>query len=219
MVTATLTSSVGIVEGKAINVFIGNGVWHGDGALDPQSVAIVRWRVGEEDIWLRVSQSSSNWIEYLPTSTLQAPSPSLGVSFSFGVPAASSWAVNQLLFPVGYANMRANSRLPDPLSLVDAEDTLLVIDLRQSIDLPFPDLSSEVITDYLAFTDCLGVTTEPDPTDIAIGPQTPVTFAGDRGRSRIRFVVPNQYVAAPGCQRSRKTFGELKPSGKKWIQS
>ena len=148
-------------------------------ALEPQSVAIVRWRMGEEDIWLRVSQSTGNWIEHIPSSTFQAPSTDLGVSFTLGVPATGSWALNQGLLPLGIANMRANSRQTFPLSLADAEDTLLVIDLRQSSDLPFPDLSSNVLTDYVAFTDCLGVTSEPDPLDITIGPQTPVVFSGD----------------------------------------
>ncbi len=147
--------------------------------LNPESVSIIRWIAGESDIWVRVSQPTETWIEHIPSATFLAPAPGLGVSFTLGISASQSWFISRPLYLQETANMQANSRLPVPEMIEDAEKTLLLIDLSISTDLPYPDPSSFIHFDIISFTDCLGVTTEIDATNIVVGLQTPIVFSGD----------------------------------------
>jgi len=76
---------------------------------DKDSVAIVRWRRNESEIWLRVQTSSEDWLENFNGDGI-LPSQNRKVSWNFGVTARASHDQNFPLWLNDDANRPGNSR-------------------------------------------------------------------------------------------------------------
>ncbi|CAM2008134.1 hypothetical protein [Acanthopleuribacter pedis] len=179
-------------------------------AVNPDALAIVRWKAGEPEIWLRVTQSSSTWIEDNAPQTSNAPNPDRRVSWSIGISASRSSLDNQELFLGGTANAGSpparRASLPfamredlyatsvingwdpttsDPASLEidEAVSTLLCVDLSSSNleALPAPQEDSALNFDPISFDDqTRNVETGASFTNITLGQLTSVAFSDDR---------------------------------------
>ncbi len=97
----------------------------------PDTLAIVRWVAGEDQIWLSISQTSSNWIQLDETLTF-APSEALAVYFWLGSSAPATWAHLAPLYVAGAANLPAATTNPGQPDQAHAVSTLLCGDLFTS---------------------------------------------------------------------------------------
>ena len=143
----------------------------------PNAVSIVRWMAGENALWLRVTESSSDWIHY-PNSFSVPPSEDLRVNMTLGVTAAESWGVNQPPFLVGLASLPANSTRPFVPTMGDAASTSLYVDVSQSTLEPGGGVNSSLLIDPIAYVGSTGVETEADPGNISVGTIAPIDFVG-----------------------------------------
>ncbi|MCB9396674.1 MAG: hypothetical protein H6510_02545 [Acidobacteria bacterium] len=145
---------------------------------DPQAVSIVRWREGENQIYLKVTQQSNKWL--FNGTQNQAPDYNNRVAFQFGVDARFSYQINAPLLAVQRANRLANSRdsSTNPTEL-NFMSTLFCIHLDSSQVQPFPSPESKV-QHYVVSYDyqTTGVETEPLLSSIVWGDQTSANFSG-----------------------------------------
>lgn len=117
---------------------------------DPDTVSIVRWKEGEDQVWLRIQTSSSGWI--MVDSTPQAPTTDFAVSWTFGITAAMSARENQAAFAIGDANRAANARNASAVPVeLDHVSTLVCVDASQSTLSPFPAIDSMAMYEIIPF--------------------------------------------------------------------
>jgi len=97
----------------------------------PEAVNIVRWVSGESSLWIRVQQSSDEWLA-IATGGLTGPSQELEVSWEIGISARRS-DLNHDTATV-FSNLPFNTRNPDASEAEkeDATSTLLCVNLSQS---------------------------------------------------------------------------------------
>ena len=97
----------------------------------PETLSIVRWVEGEDEIWFRLASSSSSWIED-PGGNAIAPADHLVVSWTVGISARQSWFF-QANAPEGSTNLPANTYDPDQPEKESAASTLIYTNLSESL--------------------------------------------------------------------------------------
>lgn len=135
----------------------------------PDALAIVRWIAGEDQIWLRITQASSTWIQ-LEQATTFAPTEALAVYFWLGTSAPATWAHLAPLYVAGSANLPAATSDPDQPDQAHAVSTLLCGDLFTSSLVENGAVERQATfftTTFLQASD--GVTTAPTPGQISLG--------------------------------------------------
>lgn len=154
--------------------------------LPPDAISLVRFIKGESEIWLKVTQPTSEWFEV--DGTASSPTPSMRAALTIGVTARNSWNRNQGDYFLGAANLPANTRYPsmitDPAHMATtegwAQSSTISIDTVNSQLEPWPSIHAEADIDYRAFaSDTIGVTTVESDSQIVIGTSLPVTIRGD----------------------------------------
>lgn len=103
-----------------------------------RAISVVRWKEGENQIWLRIQSASDSWVG-LGAGT-QAPDDDNRLSWGLGFSARTYWEQNNLLFANQDANLPATTRFDgdDPaltagdVGQEDAVSTLLCVDLTDS---------------------------------------------------------------------------------------
>jgi hypothetical protein len=162
---------------------------------DPQTVSIVRWVEGENQIWLRVQTSSQDWIT--DTGVAVPPRGNLTFSWVFGISARRTFESNENLpFGTGNAdvlNLPYNTRNLGNAGLEeDAVSTLICTDLSSS-SLTTSGVESLLNYDPIAFDEDADVTDSNDEGNPSYGffrpsNDTGITFTNDfsiaRGRAR-----------------------------------
>lgn len=139
------------------------------------AVSIVRWKQGEPELWLKITSSSSTWIR--SGQDLVAPSPERPIRFSIGIDAATSQAMNEMLFQMGRANLAAS------LQNNAVVDTEMRFDLSKSNlePLPAPMEESGLFFDPISFDNQTeNVESAASFTQINLGQIYPVPFSDDR---------------------------------------
>lgn len=89
----------------------------------PDTLSIVRWKKGEDQIWLKIQRSPSGWVQF----GYQGK-----VDWALGISARRSWGFSNESFSAGLANLPAATRFPMDLDQNSAVSTLSCLDLRQS---------------------------------------------------------------------------------------
>lgn len=135
----------------------------------PTAMAIVRHIAGESAFWIRVNESSSCWIN--ASGNKVGPSPERPVIVRFGNGQLVSHHLMFPLYQLGWANLPSNTRDPDASgNPQSAEDTFVRVDISES-----PLIKGGVIVaEFTGFANATGVTTEPNPDNIATGPDLPI---------------------------------------------
>ncbi len=142
---------------------------------NPETVSIVRWVAGEEDIWLRINQSSSEWISKNGVS--MPPTENDLVVFRFGYSARQIYEEldgkdpNQINLPFNTRNPNTNG------NLADATSTLSCLNLSQS------SLGSDGIESLLE----LDLLTYDETAQISPGVYGPGNLIG--------FLIPSERIA------------------------
>lgn len=164
-----------------------------------ETVSIIRWRAGEDQIWLRVQSSSSGWVNNTQAGTIGAPDDNSSVAWTFGVSARSSHLTNLPLYNNVQANLPCNTLCPgDPGDLDYYVSTLICVDVSGSTLLPesttagnsdqsalkFDSISyDDGAPNYMSLGDCHEMTEEiscaTTAQDIDKGRQLPINFSGD----------------------------------------
>ncbi|CAM2064105.1 hypothetical protein SCOR_01980 [Sulfidibacter corallicola] len=140
------------------------------------ALSVVRWVAGERAIWLRVTQSSSNWILGNADEPL-APTPDTPVTWSFGFAGDTSLLQNENDYINGWANLAANTRIPPGIDV--PADTRITVDLLEaSMDTRRSNWDGLLSTDPLAYFGSVGVETAPSEDDIVRGAQQTMRFFG-----------------------------------------
>ncbi|MCB1053230.1 MAG: hypothetical protein H6510_01245 [Acidobacteria bacterium] len=152
----------------------------------PETVSIVRWRAGEDQIWLRVQTASNTWLQNPVGGGLQAPDANNNVAWTFGVTARNSWTRNSGPYGVGLANLPANTtdvpEITAPAAIQEhwAVSTLICVNVSTSILEPSPNINSELNFDTISYDyQTTGVFTASAPSGIVTGDQTSANFSGD----------------------------------------
>lgn len=162
-------------------------------AADPTTVQIVRWRQGEPEIWLRVTQSTNLWLR--KDGDLRAPSRTVPVAFHLGLNLEDYLIVYRQAFESGEANLPFPTRElnRDDIIASPGLDTPLEMDLRSSNLVGHENTDdiheSTLQFDPIAFDhQTLGVETESDFSGIRLGQLSSVGFSNDRmiARATIR---------------------------------
>lgn len=179
----------------------------------PEAVSIVRWRAGEDQIWLRVQQSSSQWLYNTTSLVLGPPDPNRKVVWSFGVTARSSYQRNNGLFPT-QANLPSNTTdvvasttAINGSSEYWAVSTLICVNVSTSILTAAPALDSELNFDTISFLHETAPSVYNASSTAGIVPddQSNANFSGDdtiaRGipKSCSMTAAKNAPVSAPLC--------------------
>ncbi|CAM2007478.1 hypothetical protein [Acanthopleuribacter pedis] len=199
---------------------------------DPTAVQIVRWRAGEPEIWLRVSESSSRWLMFNETPV--PPSPSGRVNFDLGLDIQGYVNVYQTEFTLGRAS------LPFPTRDLNRSDipssppvgTLIEVDLSQSnleaIEVIGRPEETTLNIDPIVFdSQTNGVETSADYFAIQLGQLTSVAFSderiigrgtlnnGDGGSSpALRWeTTVNEFHYRGFCERAGVAFGRFVNNG------
>jgi hypothetical protein len=156
-------------------------------AAPPETVSIVRWKAGENEIWLRVQFPSGQWISRGGTPI--APSSTVRVRWTIGVSAQNSWATNfdSGDFALGRANLPAATREPVTMAATPDPDlavsTLICTDLSSSNlePLPAPGTLSELNFDPSSWDSTTeNVLDAVSSTNIVLGRQLSTSFSDDR---------------------------------------
>ncbi len=154
-------------------------------AADPTTVQIVRWRQGEPEIWMRVTQSTELWLR--KDGDLRAPSSNVPVSFHLGLDLEDYLIIYRQAFESGAASLPFPTRdlNRDDIIASPAVATPLEMDLGSSNLVGFENTND--FNDYSLQFDpitfdhqTLGVETESDFTGILLGQLTSVAFSDDR---------------------------------------
>ena len=143
----------------------------------PDAVTIVRWIAGEEAIWLRITQPTSQWLLKNGTQTA-APDSANRVSWTLGVSRFVSFRQNRSLYLQGLANLPANSYSTDVRGFRGMASTLFFVDATSGLLEPTPGFD-QLYLEPLALEGTTGVTTEVDADNIGLGLGLPVFFSGD----------------------------------------
>ncbi|MCB1050000.1 MAG: hypothetical protein KDC71_05320 [Acidobacteria bacterium] len=154
-------------------------------SADPYTLSIVRWREGEDQLWLRVQSPTNTWLTI--NGTPQAPNPNNAIAWTLGVTARNSWTRNSGPFGLNLSNLPCNSTHPEQIFLHPAISeawalsTLLCVDVSQSTIEPLPSANSLVTFEQTAWdATTSGVTTSPIPASIVLGNPFPTGIcAGD----------------------------------------
>jgi hypothetical protein len=102
-----------------------------------ETVSIVRWRAGENQLWLRVQSSSSGWVDNQQAGSIGAPDDNSSVAWTFGVSARSSHQTTLPLYTAVQANLPCNTLCPgDPGDMDWYVSTLICVDVSGSTLLP-----------------------------------------------------------------------------------
>jgi len=88
-------------------------------------VSVIRWRAGESAIWLRISASTSEWVDL--NGALTAPSPEHPAAFTIG----DSEADAALIYDDLYEQRRAN--LPNYFQWLQEASTEIYLDLASPV--------------------------------------------------------------------------------------
>jgi hypothetical protein len=151
-------------------------------AAPAETVSIVRWKAGEDEIWLRVQFPSGQWISR--GGTFLAPSSTVRVRWTMGISAFESWQQNEddFLAP-GLANLPSATRDVLGLTPDDAVSTLICVDLTGSNlePLPAPGEQSLLNFDPSAWdSSTQNVLGAVNSSQIILGRQLSTSFSDDR---------------------------------------
>lgn len=151
---------------------------------DPSAISLIRCRSGEGELWLKVTQPSDEWVLHVPSGQTMAPSIDIRAAWSVGETARFSHWTNFSLFNDGLANGPFNVLVPGSSDIEDSASTLFCVALSESSILPeaiFPDPQDCALHVSASAFDhtTTGVTTQADPTQIALGTPLNVSFGGD----------------------------------------
>ncbi|CAM2068532.1 hypothetical protein SCOR_24385 [Sulfidibacter corallicola] len=151
-------------------------------AAASDAVSVVRWVEGERTIYLKVQQSTSEWIDY--QGALGAPSDSFRVRFGLGQTRMESHRLNALKYVQGHANLPANSRLKQfrRRSWMRPASTTMELDLGESDAQIFDFISLDLVA---LDADTEGVEDETDADDIFWGSLLSIPFSGDTIIARV----------------------------------
>jgi hypothetical protein len=158
-----------------------------DAILAPaETVSIVRWKKGENEIWLRIQFPTGQWIDR--GGLLLPPSSFVRVRWTIGITARTSWTQNKpnydILVGAGrLANLPSATRDVAGLTEDDAVSTLICVDLSSSNleALPAPEEVSALNFDPSAWdSTTLNVITAVSSSSIVLGAQLSTSFSNDR---------------------------------------
>ena len=127
------------------------------------SLAVVRWKAGEEAVWLKIIRPTTDWVSGGQSFPNMGTASGNLVSFSLGLSAADSLNQNLPLFQQGQANLKANTR---DLSGGEAADTFADTDLSAGGLGPF---NAFLWMHLKAFSGSQGVETAVEPSAISPG--------------------------------------------------
>lgn len=152
------------------------------------AVSIVRWRQGEGRIWLKVTSSSSTWVNR--DGVLGPPSADDRVYFSLGQTFAEAQGQYGQLFNDGLANLVGPTRHGG--EEVDAD---LRLDLTNSNVQPSPHPESLISFDPSSWDgSTTGVNTSPTEAGIQVGLLTFPSYSGDTEVARAMGVPQDRWV-------------------------
>jgi hypothetical protein len=172
-----------------------------------ETVSIVRWVAGDREFWIRVQQSSREWIEDGP-GNIVPPRDELTVSWSLGISARESFVSNQNDFGIGgILNLPYNTRIPasPPTDVATnvAVSTLICVNLSNSI-LDSSGIESLLNFDPIAFD----FTADQGGGRYGVGNITTANFTNDfsiaRGRPRncsVAIAEKGAFIIEPLCAR------------------
>ncbi len=151
------------------------------------ALQIVRYQAGEDAIWLRINQSSDQWLRD-ETNTF-GPSPSQPVYFQLGGAVAQARAFLQPLYAASRANLPAPCRAHDAGDADAAVSTRLVVDLA-----PVPE-AHDALFGWTLFDASTGDVALAESADgIQFGQSQRVTLSGD---TRAAFLTPAAGAVGP----------------------
>lgn len=138
------------------------------------TLQIVRWRPGEDEIWMRVPYPCDEWLAREGEPVL--PSEDHPVRFVLGLTGQASADLTRGLFERGKSNLPFNRD-----DQGQAADTCLFVDTRSSsFALDAVASTARELDVYFFGRDLVeGVMTEADPTRIHRGLELPIPFVGD----------------------------------------
>lgn len=156
-------------------------------AANTSAVSIVRWREGESEIWLKFTQSSSQWLQ--GPGGFQAPNAMNDVQVCLGGIAFMDTQILELLHSTNHSNLPYNQ----DTSSGEARSTLLCLDHSQSMT-PDDPVSISAISYILT----QGVTTYSDPATIEHGDLFTLTIPTTRGLGYPKPFELTSMVSTPG---------------------
>lgn len=151
------------------------------------ALQIVRYQAGEDAVWLRINQSSDQWLR--DGAGFLSPSPAQPVYFQLGYAAAPARARLEALYAAAHANLPAPCRARDVDDPSAAVSTLLVAELAAVVEAQDAAFTWTV---YDAST--ADVTVAESVAAIQLGQSKAVTVAGD---TRSAFLTPANAETAP----------------------
>jgi hypothetical protein len=183
----------------------------------PRTVSLIRWRKGEDQIWLRVQLATQYWLQNITSGLLQAPDSNNRVAFTFGQTARNTWTTNTGRYATGQANLPANTTHPEEIIAVAAIEehwavtTLICVDVSSSILEAMPAINSRLNFDTISYSGCSdtveplvcgagqtrGVFTASAPSGIVLGDQTLANFSGDDAIARGNPISCSMTIAKP----------------------
>lgn len=158
-------------------------------AADTESVSIVRWVGGENQIWIRVQTSSSEWIGIVGGGN-QAPEENMTMAWTFGISARNSHDRQEAIDNDSLKNLPFNTRdSAQPVAGFDTDEatsTLICVDLSGSNLDSVTDsgIESLLTADFIAFDQ----TAEASEGVYNPGADTGINFSNDRviARGKLR---------------------------------
>ena len=156
--------------GQPINLALSTFDFTGTVSLNApvDAVSIVRWRSGENEIWLKIVASSSSWLSI--SGNPAAPNDMNPVGFAVGDSVNNSLNRNQDAFNNGLANLAANTRNSGGI-----ESTTVLADLSGSDLLPGGPMTALMNVDYSTYDHSSDV----EGTTATAGNLLPLSMFGD----------------------------------------
>ena len=152
----------------------------------PETISIVRWKRGEDEIWLRVQTPTETWIG-VGAGTI-APTTEKRCAWTVGITARTSWGVNSPDFAIGRANLPSATRDVTDLTTTGAVSTLICVDLTDSNLEPRPAPQEQSVLNFdpvaFDFGDSSNVETASTANQIIQVPQAGISFSDDRTIAR-----------------------------------
>lgn len=156
------------------------------------AIAIVRWIAGEDTVWLRVNQTSDDWVRSQQTKNRRSNQPTF---WMLGLRAGESAAITEPFFQAGFANLPFNTRTPNAGGPVSETATPFVLNLSNA------NLGNDaqILPEVEIFTQSTGITTESDPdlidagvpVDVFIDNQMPLAFTQSTGQPGRELLITN----------------------------
>ena len=156
----TLVSHIGDVNNNTMPIYLAmrveSGLTQTGMAAHEESVSIVRWKKGENALWIRVQTSSETWLNQLnDPATMYPPNVRETVAWTIGQTARASFQANAAKLAQGKANLPYNTWDVDNSLNVGgtgwAISTLLCVNVSQSILTPYPADGSILDFDTISF--------------------------------------------------------------------